>query len=464
MPRRNALPAPGLLLFALLGLAGCGGRGDPRPDLLLVTVDTLRADALACYGGAPDVGESLCALAGDGTRFTWAFSAAPSTAPSVASIFTSRYPRDHGVTQHATSALATDAKTLATVLANAGYATAAFVANPVLRRGRGFEQGFAIYDDRMTRRERNRPELLEREAGELTDEALAWARVARRPWFLWLHYQDPHGPYEPPGAAPARDEPGATLLPLLDDQTGWRGIPAYQALGVLRSAEAYRARYLDEIRWLDGHVARLVAALDARDARPVVIVTADHGEALGEDEFWFAHGHSVGLDQVRVPLLWRRTRPAAPTVVASPVSTLDVASTLLSEAGIPVPADFAGRPLPADSRPDPGASERVLFAEHRWRLAVVAGAEYYARDREPWREPRFDRIAGGVVPPLPPRSAHLAPDGAAPRYVDARPDDPLEPQAQGFLAETARRRVAATEAPAPDAGTREALRALGYLE
>src|SRR5262245_10713624 len=293
------------LASACLALSACGTPPSGPPNLLLITIDTLRADRLACYGGEPDVGTAICALADGGTRFAWAFSAAPHTAPSVASLLTSRYPSFHGVGQDASSRLRFSQPTVAGLLRAAGYTTAAFVSNPVLNPSRNFGQGFDVYDVNLTRHERNRPGALERVAADTTDAALTWARTGpASPWFVWVHYQDPHGPYDPPGAGPARDEPGAEVLPVLEQQSGLGGIPAYQALPGLHSAAAYERRYLDEIRYLDPHVGRLIAALDEL-GRPAVLLTADHGEAFGEDGFYFAHGHSVGLDQIRVPLLWR---------------------------------------------------------------------------------------------------------------------------------------------------------------
>jgi arylsulfatase A-like enzyme len=441
---------------ALCAAAACRPPSPPRPDLVLVTVDTLRADRLACYGGERDVGAGICSLGDAGTRYTWAFSAAPSTAPSLP-------PRDHRVTQVANTSLADAAVTVAEALAGAGYATAAFVGNPVLERSRHLDQGFEIYDDRMTRVERNRPELHEREASELTDAALKWASVVRHPFFLWVHYQDPHGPYEPPDAAPAWDPAGAPHLPVLKDHSGWKGIPAYQALPGVWSVPAYERRYAEEIRYLDGQLRRLFAGL-AQGGQPLgILLAADHGEAFGEDDFYFAHGHSVGLDQIRVPLLWRPPAGAAAEVVTRPVSNLDVAPTLLRAAGIPAPDAFVGSPLPASELlAEEAGSERPIFAEHR--VAVVVGSSYYARDREPFAEPVPDRISGGLLPPLPPRTAALGPDGKLPPYhplADTDRDRALEALVAAFLA-----RVPGT-APAADAeldpATREALRALGYL-
>lgn len=461
-PSRPSAARRLLRLLVALGLAaGCRPAADPRPDLVLISVDTLRPDPLVCYGGDDGVGAALCALGDEGVRFTWAFATAPSTAPSVASLLTSRLPYAHGVTERARSALDPGVATLAERLAEVGYATGAFVANPVLARGRGFERGFAVYDDRMIRPERNRG-LLEREAGELTDAALAWARVAPRPRFLWIHYQDPHGPYDPPDAPPAWDAAEAPRLPVLDDHSGWGGIPAYQVLGAVRSAAAYARRYAAEIAWLDRHLARLVTGLDALGPRPAILLTADHGEAFGEDDFWLAHGHSLGVDQIRVPLLWRPARPIEGRVETAPVSTLDVLPTLLAAAGVAVPEDAAGRVLGADA-----AAPRTIFAEHRLRVAAVAGDRYYARDRVPLPGPVPEPVTGGAIPPLPPRALRLAASGAwsAADYEPAPVG--AEPALEAAVAE-----LLAAAAGAPGAGgaasldpaTREALRALGYLE
>ena len=443
--------------------SGCARDEATRPNLVLISVDTLRPDRLACYGGAADVGVALCALGDVGVRYAWAFSTAPSTAPSVASLLTSRLPRDHGVTELATGRLAAEVATLAETLAAAGYATAAFVANPVLSRGRDLERGFTVYDDRMQRRERKRP-LLEREAKEITDAALAWVRAARGPWFLWIHYQDPHGPYEPPDAGLAEDADDArpdAALPTLADQSGWRGIPAYQVLGDARDPATYERRYTDEIRHLDRQIARLVVGLDAYGNRPAILLTADHGEAFGEDEFWFAHGHSLAVDQIRIPMIWRPSEREPGRVVATPVSNLDVAPTLLAAAGVPLPASFDGIPLASR---EAGPKRAPIFAEHRLRVAVVAGDHYYARDRVPFSAPMPERVTGGFVPPLPPRTAALAADGRFGGYAPlaAGATAPLEGLIAAFLAQPAASGAAA-QRPVDDQ-TREALRALGYLE
>ena len=414
---RRLLPA----LTAAGCALGCAG-GELPPNLLLVSVDTLRADRLVCYGGA--AGPGLCGLFDAGTRYRWAFSSASVTAPAIASLLTSRYPADHGVAQVMRSRLPDAAVTVAERLRASGYATAAFVSNPVLDRARNFGQGFEVYDDQMTRRERNRPRLRERDAAATSDAALGWARfAAREPWFLWVHYQDPHGPYEPPGAAPGRDPPGAPRLPVLGDPSGRSGIPDYQALPGLFTAPAYEARYLAEVRFLDRHFVRLVRALDALGRPPTVLLTADHGEAFGEDDYWFAHGHSLGLDQIRVPLLLRDPRATEPRVVEAPVSLVDVAPTLLALAGVESPDAFQGRVLPgvATGRSGAAAEQRTLFADHPHRSAVIRGRRYHARDRAP--ATRGGPPRDGDPPPLPAREARLGPHDALPRYRSPSRDE-----------------------------------------
>ena len=460
--------------FASLAVAlACGGEPAPAPpDLLLITVDTLRADRLGCYGGESDVGRAICRLGEEGTRYVWAVSPAPSTAPAIASILTSRYPSSHGVSQFASTFLPDGASTVAELLRAAGYDTAAFICNPGLNHTRRLDQGFDLYDEDLERSEIGGSLLLERDAETVTNAAIYWISQASRPWFLWIHYQDPHGPYHPPDAPRARDVSGHPRLPLLVDHSGHGGIPAYQALPDVFTASAYQERYLDEIRYLDVHVGRLVDLVDRADDRPGILLTSDHGEAFGEDDFWFAHGHSVGLDQIRVPLFWRP--PGAPVVgeVQTPVTTLDIAPTLLAAAGIEQPAEFQGRVLPtAGDQGLPAYSDRALFSEHRLRAGVIAGRVYFARDREPLSAPVEDRITGGSLPPLPPRSARLSYGGKLPGYEpraaggpasDAREARPLETLLADFL-EAAGDPSLSHTGELPDQ-RREELRALGYLE
>ena len=458
-------PLARVLLAVLAAAAVAACRPAPRhagPDLLLVTVDTLRADPLACYGGPPDLGTAICSLAEEGVRFEWAFSTASHTLPSVASILTSLYPAQHGVRQSASSLLTTDFTSVAEVLRSAGYETGAVVSNPVLRLPH-MDQGFETFDVDMTRRERNRA-VEEREAEATTDAALALISRMRSPWFVWVHYQDPHGPYDPPDASPVADAREARRLRVGSDHSGWRGIPAYQALPGLRTLPAYVERYRGEIAYLDRHFGRLLDGIEILGAHPGILLTADHGEAFGEDDYYFAHGHSLGLDQIRVPLIWRPPQAAAASVQPRAVSLVDVAPTLLQAAGVEIPAAFVGRPLPgAGAGSGAEAAERPVFSEHPHRAAVIAGDVYFARDREARPGVVLDPVSGGRIAPLPARTARLAGAGALPAYESgagaaARLESLLAAHLRAAPETPGARR---TDVPESE---REALRALGYLD
>jgi len=463
------------LVVGVWGLACTQAAETTAPNLLLITIDTLRADRLSCYGGEAGVGDAICRLADTGTRFVWAFSTAPYTAPSIASVLTSRYPVDHGVRESAVSFLSDDAVTLAEVLKQHGYTTAAFVSNPVLDRSRHLQQGFDIYDQRMTRRERNRGYLEEREAVATTDATLAWARVgAEPPWFIWVHYQDPHGPYEPPQpGSPRAASRNDRVLPVLDDNSGLGGIPVYQSLPGVRDFDSYSQRYSDEIRYLDPQVERLVDGLDALGRAPAVIVTSDHGEAFGEDGYYFAHGHSVGLDQIRVPLLWRPPNPRRPQSWDRPVSGIDIAPTLLRVARIDSPSAFVGVPLPTVAQPvatesdrsDAAAETRAIYSEHRERAAVVVGGGYFARDRRAIEPGTPDPMSGGTLSPLPARTAELLPDGRSSGYRPASAGSAGTSTRAELLSafiDRAERPAPRAEGAPTDEAQRERLRALGY--
>jgi arylsulfatase len=347
------------------------------------------------------------------------------------------------------------------VLEAQGWSTGAFVSNPLLDRNRRFSQGFDKWDQRLNRDERNRPGWGDRDARGTTEAALSWAQgSAQPPWFLWVHYQDPHGPYDSPGAAPARDAPGGPKLPLLEDNSGRGGIPLYQQIPGVRSAAVYEHRYLEEIRYLDREVKRLIEGLDGRFDPPVVVLTADHGEAFGEDGYWFAHGHSVGLDQVRVPLLVRPRFPTSGSVERQAVSLLDVAPTLLAAAGIEAPREFEGRALPLAG--DAAEREaRSVFVEHDHQVALIEGARYYARERAP-RAPTERRNA--YSPVLIARTARLTDDGRLPHYETLGDGGAeLEQHLARFLAQSP---PATASAPARElsAADRELLNRLGYTD
>jgi arylsulfatase A-like enzyme len=209
-----------------------------------------------------------------------------------------------------------------------------------------------------------------------------------------------------------------------------------------------------------------VRGLDALGDPPSVLLTADHGEAFGEDGYYFAHGHSTGLDQIWVPLLWRPApgqRGAG--VVRQSVSLVDVAPSLLELAGLARPEAFVGRPLPLAASASSGGT-RAIFAEHGRRAAVVRGQRYYARDRNPQAQTRPDgRPWGDDNPTLPARTAQLEGGPGLPPY-SALPADDLPEDLERALRDhlEARNRGREHRHTQVPARLREQLRALGYAE
>jgi arylsulfatase len=315
-PRRTIL----LAIALLAGACGRESRGPSVRRVILVTCDTLRADHLSCYGYALPTSPNVDAFAREATLFENAWSTSSLTGPALSALLAGRMPDEIGVAGGNKMVMRPDVVTFPELLAQAGIATAAVVSNWVLARpprelgDAGVSQGFQSFDDHMTTPELNRP-FSERRAAETAAAAIAWLesrpRIAEEPFFLWVHFQDPHGPYTP-SQAHAEEflqplEGAETPLPLGKDQGGKGQIPAYQALGEERRPSRYRARYDGEIREFDEGFGRLMgwlrehALLD--DA--LVVFTADHGESLGEHDLWFCHGQNLHAEEARVPLLVR---------------------------------------------------------------------------------------------------------------------------------------------------------------
>jgi len=291
---------------------------------VLVTIDTLRADHVGCYGATTEATPTLDALARRGVRFETAISPAPLTLPSHATLFTALDPPAHGVRSNGAFRLDEGPATLAERFRSAGFATAAFVSAFVLDRRFGLTRGFERYDDELGVQDED-VGVESRRAGETVDAALGWLEDAPARFFLWLHLYDPHAPYEPP-------EP---------HQTRQLGRP-----------------YDGEIAYADAELGRLLAALDARfpDGRTLVLVTSDHGESLGEHGEP-THAFTVYDATQRVPLIL--AGPSVPAGVVEPrlVRLADVAPTLLALAGLPPLDGVSGASLlPAPGAPrEPGA-------------------------------------------------------------------------------------------------------------
>jgi arylsulfatase A-like enzyme/Tfp pilus assembly protein PilF len=309
------------LIAVLIPLAGiaCSGRPLARDyDLVLVTLDTVRADHLGAYGGRSAPTPALDRLARQGLRFETAIAPAPLTLPSHATMLSGLRPPRHGLRNNGAGALAPETQTLATHLASAGYRTAAFVGAFVLDRRYGLDQGFEHYDDDIERDlDAASSWVAERRGSEVVDRAISWMGAPEaRPFFAWVHLYDAHAPYEPP-------EP-------------------------FRSRHAAN-RYEGEIASVDTQVGRLLDFLDqaGRAGRTVVAAVADHGESLGEHGE-LTHGLLVYEAVLRVPLLLRAPGVLrAGSTVAEPVGLADLAPTLAGLLGRPFAsaASLDGRDL-----------------------------------------------------------------------------------------------------------------------
>lgn len=391
-----------LLVLATFSTTACQARNvsihslEAHPSVVLITIDTLRADHLSGYGYTIPTSPNLDAFMAKGVQFTNAFSPAPCTAPSHASIMTGLYPSFHSVgAYNGIYALSSETETLAEIAGRNGCTTAAIVSNPVLSKALGLNQGFQSYDDHLDGKELNRPDK-EQYANTAVDKALAkMEEFTSDAFFLWLHLHDPHGPYVPPESWDGfrdRDYADAQFaLPVGEDHSGYRAIPAYQVYYDVRRYGDYVRRYDSEIAFADHELSRLFDALErtGRLASTMVIVTADHGEAFGEDGFYFAHSHSVGTDQVHVPLLM--VGPGIPEgrVVSEPVSTRAVFATVLDFLGVPSPArGWADSLLPL-AKGEESRKAQAVYVESLNQVGIVFRHGFLRRDRRPKDDAEF---------------------------------------------------------------------------
>ena len=314
--------------LVLVLASACGGdEGMPTgPNVLLVTLDTTRADRLGCYGYAAARTPAIDALAEAGARFDAARSPVPLTLPSHASLLTGVHPAAHGLHVNFQGAVSDEARTLAEALRGCGYRTGAFVAAWVLNREFGLARGFDRYDDVKDRTGR-RAQQAERRGDEVCDAALAWLdEGGDGPFFAWVHFFDAHHPYAPPPSFAGDD------------------------------------LYDGEIAFADAQLARLVAWLDANGLREdtLVIVAGDHGESLGEHGEK-THGLFVYDSVVRVPLVvaWPG-RIDAGRVVEEPVGLVDVVPTVLALIAADPGHELDGRNLVGALRGDALPLEPIL--------------------------------------------------------------------------------------------------------
>jgi arylsulfatase len=445
------LRTPWLAVWLLL--VGCSSSERP-PDVLLLVVDTLRADHLSCYGYRRATSPALDAWAQGGTLFERAYAPASWTLPSMAMLMTGQLRSDNS------GDLGPLEITLAERLRDAGYATQAVVSNPLLDAQKGYTRGFDGYQLVPVGKQRS---LNGWSAGEVVERGLAALDgvASDRPWFLFLMLFDPHDPYEPEGGArfepfdePERRQAFAAALPAAErsllTEADYRGIEARIAL------------YDSEIRVVDGALERLFGqlALAGPQREPLVALTSDHGEGLwqrarlaGEQDepeaffpaLYMEHGVMLYEEQIHVPLILRGPGVPAGRRIAAPASILDLAATFEARLGLEPLAPLAGRDL----------LDFVALEAPRDLVAFTSrGSSLLVEGRYKLHEPRDYRIERF---------------GARPEWYDLALD-PLERLDRFAEAERGdlRSRLGGLRASAARQGPRNAvepalLEALGYL-
>lgn len=467
----------GALLVLLPFLGSCPSSAPP-PTVVLITVDTLRADHLGSYGVRDVSTPALDGIAAKGARAAAAWAPFGRTTQSVGSILTGLHPLHHGADGLGMK-LPEEVLTLPEVLSAAGYRTAAFVSNVHLKRSWGFDQGCDVYSNPPAR-------WASDSAPQITAEALAWAKEHRegsRPLFLWVHYLDPHWPYSPPErVAAAADPEWNEEFDLFEEVASGRltkGRVIFDADQILSQAQIDHARrlYRAEVGYTDQAIATLLAGLEEAGVLEdgIVAMTADHGEAMGDHRYWFAHGEYLYDDTLRVPFLVQAPGRVPPgTVIEGNVKLEDMAPTVLDLAGLDPPDGLDGVSLAPLMRRGgvQTVSRRLLvhLTDHnlvhpenpRRPVAGREGRWWALRDGD-WKLIRIPLGEGNVAEEL----YDLAADPGETRNRLA--DQPARAdRLRKELAEAARELLSTSPRHSPDTGNEgqqlDALRSLGYID
>ncbi|HVQ30229.1 MAG TPA: sulfatase [Vicinamibacteria bacterium] len=375
-----------LLLLALV-VPGCRPSRSPRPsvsavaiaperlNVLLITIDTLRADHLSAYGYARATSPRMDALGKQGTLFERAYTFWPKTRGSFVALLTGKAPSGTGYSKTHPVLLDFNA-TLASTLKAAGYVTSAIVDNPNVAASLGYSKGFDVYRETWQEPSLGSETL---RARAITEGGMAFLQAARpeKPFLLWLHYVNPHAPYEPPPPFDTMFAPrGGDRGPRLAVVPGYHGGVAKQwARPGLDHLGDYVGLYDGEIASVDQEVGRVADALRASAVgdRTLVVITSDHGESLGEHDYYFDHGENVFEPSLRIPLIV--VKPSAPAGQRSLAfaSTLDLVPTVLDAVKVSWPPDLAGVSL-LGAVEGKGAPKRDrLFAQNDRNLSASFG-------------------------------------------------------------------------------------------
>ena len=326
-----------------------------EPHFVLLSVDTLRADAVGAYGAEAATTPTIDALAATGVLFEDAQTTIGKTGPAFASIFTSLYPPTHGSRRNA-QRMRSDVPVLAQILGNAGYEAAAFISNWTLRADLvGLDRGFDHYDEEFNQ-SRNAAGVMERNADGITRAAERWLRRRARdeerngrPLFLWVHFSDPHSPYlERTGFTPARP-------PREQRTAGWQK----------------RWRYQSEVNYVDHWMGRLSRAIEEVLPGPrFTLFLSDHGESMGEHGYW-GHGKNVHWPNARIPMILAGPGVPEGRRIQAPVGVIDVLPTVLDLLGVETPEDVEGRSLaPFRTGGDGGDTPRYVIGDKHSALTA----------------------------------------------------------------------------------------------
>lgn len=348
-------------LSPFLWLTGCGKQEHrKKPSIILITIDTLRADHLGCYGYSKNTSPNIDQFAEEALLFENCLSHASDTLLSFSSILTGFLPHETKSTEK--FFLPVGVKTLAEILQEEGYKTTAVISNYILQKKQGYDQGFMIYDDTMNQRELVR-QWPERTAEHTTNRAIELLKEFHKDQlFMWVHYQDPHGPYTPPesfGKLFRNPRQKPLNIKLNTSLSGRGGIPAYQILNNNTDYYHYVSQYDGEIRYQDEHFKRLVEALKQFGLYDdsLLILSSDHGEGMGEHDYFFAHRENLYNSLTHVPLVIKYGKQLTGRRTDF-VQHLDIFPTVLKVLGLKVDSRFRGR----DLRRQHG-SNREIFAE-----------------------------------------------------------------------------------------------------
>jgi arylsulfatase A-like enzyme len=430
-------------------------------DVLVITVDTLRADHLSCYGGATST-PSIDRLASEGALFETSWTNVPRTTPAVASLMTGRFAHHHGV-RRLRQRLPDGEETLAERLSEAGFRTGALVAGGPLERVTGLDRGFSSYRC-----------YVDLKGMLLTLRAVPWIlRNVTRRTFLWVHYFDPHFGYQPP-------------WPYNRVGTEPEGFSVFEDIRSrrLRFGELYfkpplspeehsylQSLYRGEVEYTDAAVGLLLAAVRVRDwitgTRTLIILTADHGESLGEHGCWYEHGEFLYEQDLRIPLIvsWPGRIPAG-VRTTSTSEMIDLAPTILDLLGLPPLGAPDGRSLVPfleggviPPKPLFAESGESMFEENPRRPVRGVAGKWRSVRRADWKLILIPHGTGEQI-----ELFDLAEDPLERNELSAQFPGKAAELRGSLLEWMASPRTRPDEGPEMDDETRERLRSLGYVD